>query len=447
MYKNEQLYALWMIDRAWHHRATLYKTVSKFNSAEEVYFCSKNGFGPEFTGFETELFADKNLESAQRRLDYCNRHGIRVLPFGERDYPLKLRNIDKHPCALFIKGTFPAFDDIPTVGIVGTRDACEHSRKVAAAFSYELSSAGVLVVSGMAKGIDTAAHKGALLCEHPTVAVFAGSVERVYPSENQELYERIIANGAVVSEYAPGIEVRSYMFVERNRIISGLSDSVVVVESDLKGGSMTTAAHALKQKRTLFAVPGPLYTKEFAGSNSLFCKGALPAVFSDDILRHLDEKYDYPKVKRRSKLTPAYLYDSHAVLETENPGANDTSVENLYLDKEKESPKVKEKKEPVTFKPEVTPVPKPKKTEIKKSYVEIIKELDDVTSDDERNVLGYLVRHGEASTDELCGKLDMDFSQAITALGMLELNGYCYGNGGSVFKLSAEKAELFGTDK
>lgn len=433
-----------MINRAWSHKATLYKTVSKFNSAEEVYFCGKHGFGTEFTGFETEIFADKNLEEAQRLLNFCNRHDIRVLPFSDRDYPLKLRNIDKHPCVLFVKGTLPVFDEIPTVGIVGTRTAEDKSKKIAAAFAYELSSAGVLVVSGMAKGIDTAAHKGALLGEHPTVAVLGGSVDYIYPKENTELYERIIANGAIVSECPPGVEARPFMYSDRNRIISGLSDSVVVVESDIDGGSMITADYALKQNRTLFAVPGPMYTDEFSGSNSLFCKGAMPAVFSDDILKRLDPKYDYPKVQRRSKLTPAYLYVPKAKLDDVNPKANDTSVEGLYnFDKKTAVRAKKEKFKPVyDKKPQPEPQPEPKKAEPKKTYNELIREMTDVSSKEEREILGYLVRHEIASVDELCAKLDMTFQQAITAIGMLEMNDKAYDTGCGIYKLTDETSKF-----
>lgn len=448
MYKNEQLYALWMLNRAWHNRSVLYKTVSRFNSAEEVYFCSQHGFGTEFTGFETGLYADKNLEEAQRLLDYCNRHDIRVLPFSDRSYPLKLRNIDKHPCVLFVKGTLFEYDEIPTVGIVGTRTASEKSIKIAAAFSYELSSAGVLVISGMAKGIDTAAHKGALLCEHPTVAVLGGSVEHIYPKENRELYERIIANGAVVSEYPPGTEVRPYMYLERNRIISGLSDSVVVVESSFSGGSMTTAEHALDQKRTLFAVPGPMYTPEFAGTNSLFCKGAVPAVCADDILKRLDEKYDYPKVKKRSRITPAYLYLKGAKETTVDPNASDTSVEELYFYEKKRTtaPAVKKEKFVPKYEEKETQ-PEPKKEEPKRSYIELIKEMADVTSEEERKILGYLVRNGIASVDELCAKLDLTFQQAITSIGMLEMNDRAFDTGCGIYKLTPDTAKFLGADK
>lgn len=173
----------------------------------------------------------------------------------------------------------------PTVAIVGSRKPTSYGREVAQRISYDLAQAGVIIVSGLALGIDGVAHRGALEAGGTTIAVLGNGLDSIYPSSHQDLGQTIIEKGgAIISEYEPAMPALAYQFLERNRIVSGLSDAVVVVEAAARSGTLSTAAHALNQGREVFAVPGNITSPLSTGCNNLIKQGATPVTSSDDIL-------------------------------------------------------------------------------------------------------------------------------------------------------------------
>lgn len=174
----------------------------------------------------------------------------------------------------------------PAVTIVGTRKPTPYGREVAYRFAYELAQKGIVIISGLALGIDSIAHRGALDAGGTTLAVLANGLDYIYPRSHQALAEQIITQkGAIISEYEPHIQARSHQFLERNRIVSALSDAVIIVEAATRSGTLNTAAHALEQGRDVFAVPGNITSPLSAGCNALIKQGATPITSIDDILQ------------------------------------------------------------------------------------------------------------------------------------------------------------------
>ena len=173
----------------------------------------------------------------------------------------------------------------PVVAVVGTRKPTAYGKEVAYSFSYELAKQGVIIVSGLALGIDGIAHKAALDAGGTTVAVLANGLHTIYPSSHYQLGKRIVENGgAIISEYEPGKSALPYQFLARNRLISGLSDAVIVIEAASRSGTLNTVSHALEQGREVFAVPGAITSPLSAGCNELIKQGAQPATSVQDIL-------------------------------------------------------------------------------------------------------------------------------------------------------------------
>lgn len=218
----------------------------------------------------------------ERELVAAARDGIHPLPSCEADYPDALRQIEDAPPVLWVRGA-PEVLSRPCIGIVGARNGSLNGKKFAKKLAADLADAGYVVVSGLARGIDGAAHEGALTAG-PTAAVVASGVDIVYPPEHRALYQKILKAGAVVSELMPGTEPQASHFPRRNRIISGLSRGVIVVEATLKSGSLITARQALDQGREVFAVPGSPLDPRAEGPNSLIRDGAVLVRGAADVL-------------------------------------------------------------------------------------------------------------------------------------------------------------------
>jgi DNA processing protein len=214
----------------------------------------------------------------------CVECGVVVVTPGDAAYPPQLLDDPRRPAALFVKGD-PGVLDARRVGIVGTRNATQRGRETAARFGHELAAAGVVVVSGLARGIDGAAHRGALAVEgaHP-VAVVGNGLDRPYPKQHADLWQAVGERGALISEWPPGTAPDAFRFPLRNRILAALAEVLVVVESRESGGSLITAREAAERGVEVFAVPGPVQSRASLGTNRLLCDGAAPATEPDDVL-------------------------------------------------------------------------------------------------------------------------------------------------------------------
>lgn len=224
-----------------------------------------------------------NLE---REMDKLQRLGVQVITLGDGEYPRPLRNIADPPPVLYVKGQMCPEDDL-AVAVVGTRRPTVYGRQAAETFSRGLVENGVTVVSGLAKGIDTFAHRAALDGGGRTIAVLGSGLDIIYPSENRRLAAEIVERGALVSEFPLGTKPDGINFPRRNRIISGLSLASLIVEAGETSGALITAEFALEQGREVYAVPGNIFSSASRGPNRLISEGAKPICEMEDLLEGL----------------------------------------------------------------------------------------------------------------------------------------------------------------
>lgn len=207
----------------------------------------------------------------------------RILP-DDDPYLQIISSIAHKPKALYVIGKLPT-KRRPTVAIVGTRKPTAYGREVAHQLAYDLAQKGIIVISGLALGTDAIAHRGALEAGGTTLAVLANGLESIHPKTNRDLAINILAQGgALISEYEPDVLAREFRFLERNRIVSGLSDAIIIVEAAQRSGTLSTAARALEQGREVFVVPGNITSPLSAGCNALLKQGATPITSADDVL-------------------------------------------------------------------------------------------------------------------------------------------------------------------
>lgn len=236
----------------------------------------------------------ERIQAAQRRseekldkdMEYCVQNGISLTFWQEETYPARLQNIYNPPYALFYRGNLPKWEE-KSVGIVGARNCTYYGKTAAEQIGEGLAAAGIAVISGMAAGIDGAAHRGALCGGGSTCGVLGCGVDICYPAGNRKLYGQLVEKGCVISEYPPQTNPVALHFPQRNRIISGLSDAVIVVEARERSGSLITADFALEQGKDVYAVPGRISDLSSQGTNRLICQGAGMFLNLEDFLKDM----------------------------------------------------------------------------------------------------------------------------------------------------------------
>lgn len=235
----------------------------------------------------------RDMRKPQEILKRCEALSVRPLPLWSPEYPQRLRDISDPPAVLYVRGTLPDLNTLPSFAVVGPRNATAYGLLHAERLAFQLSRSGACVISGMAIGVDTAAHRGALTGGMPTVAVFGTAIDRCYPASNRPLLEEILKTGAAVSEYYPGRASKPYCFPQRNRIISGLSLGVVVTEAAKGSGSLITAGSAVDQGREVFAIPGMLGIPSGEGSNDLLADGGKLVRDARDMLAPFQDDFHF----------------------------------------------------------------------------------------------------------------------------------------------------------
>ncbi|MCL5997728.1 MAG: DNA-processing protein DprA [Chloroflexi bacterium] len=232
------------------------------------------------------LEARKSIQP-QEDLQSLTERDIQVITWDDADYPKLLKEINDPPPVLYVRGHLTSADAW-AIGLVGTRRATVYGREVAETLATELARNGITIVSGMARGIDAYAHQAALQAGGRTIAVLGCGVDIVYPPEHRKLAQQIVEHGALVSDYPPGTQPDSQNFPPRNRIISGMSMGVVVIEADERSGALITSEFAAEQGREVFAVPGNIFNRSSKGTNQLIQKGAKLVTNVNDVLEELN---------------------------------------------------------------------------------------------------------------------------------------------------------------
>ena len=237
-------------------------------------------------GISNEIEKSKNVSLINKYEQYIQKSNIQLINITDENYPEVLKEIYDPPITLFCKGNIKLLNQ-KAFSIVGCRNATSYGNLMSKEIAYKLAKENILIVSGLAKGIDASAHKGALLANGKTIAVLGCGVDIPYPFENIELYKEIIQKGLVISEYIVATKPEAGNFPARNRIISGLSKGLLVVEATNKSGSMITVDFALEQGRSVYAIPGNINSKNSSGTNELIKQGAKLVTSYEEILEDI----------------------------------------------------------------------------------------------------------------------------------------------------------------
>ncbi|MBQ6550562.1 MAG: DNA-processing protein DprA [Lachnospiraceae bacterium] len=254
--------------------------------------------GAVFTFTEiTQWDAMRDRGVLEEKYEMMEKQGIRFITKEDTDFPKRLLSLPDCPYGLFLKGRLIP-EDAPSAGIVGARRCTQYGKESAHFFGKMLAAAGVSIVSGMALGVDGMAGRGALAGNGRTLAVLGSGADVCYPAENIDLYEELSRNGGILTERPPGYEARPYDFPIRNRLISGLSDVLIVIEAAENSGSMITVNHALSQGKDVFALPGRVGDRMSAGSNELIKNGAQVLTCPEDVLQYFGMDVKSETVRR-----------------------------------------------------------------------------------------------------------------------------------------------------
>ncbi len=301
------LYWIWFAQMSKISAHMKQKLLQHFRDPEDIYYAEEPAFA-QISGLTEEGIADlleKDLTQAQSILDACKEKNIQLLTYSDWQYPVRLRNIYDPPMVLYFTGTLPDWDDVPMIGVVGTRKATVYGLNTAKRFGSQICACGALVVSGGANGIDSMAMEGALEAGGPVVCVLGCGVDVVYPANNRQLFSKVTANGCLISEYPPGEKALPWHFPLRNRIITGMCNGLLVVEAPEKSGALISASHALEQGRDVFVVPGNVDVEACSGSNALLDE-AIAALSGWHVVRQYE--HQYPGKVRRQEFPKAAQY-------------------------------------------------------------------------------------------------------------------------------------------
>ena len=353
---------------------------SYFSSAREVYEADRTQriVSGVFSRRQIDALDTVSLKRAENAIEICEKNGWKIYTPEDSEYPELLHRLPDRPLVLFVDGDISCLNDRIAVGVVGTRNPSYESIAVARKICADMAAKGAVTVSGGALGIDSAAHEGAIEGGGKTVCVMGCGLGSSYLRENEPLRREIARNGALITEYLPFTEATRYSFPARNRIISGVSHGVLVIEAGEKSGSLNTARRAVEQGREVFAVPGSILTSAYTGVNRLIRDGAKVATCADDILSSF--ALMYPERLNLSK---------NAVL-------NETETE-IILENA-----VKQK--------------------VKESSARIKKNAPD-TLDSDAKAIYELFGTEPIHADELCVMSGLPVSKVLSALMMLEFEG------------------------
>ena len=393
-------YWLWLTRLPGLHNQTRLLLLRHFGTPENVYFAEP----PELSLVEgldrqqAAILSNRSLDAAERILERCQRLNIDLLTLQDANYPNRLRNIYDPPCLLYVRGHLPPLDEEIVISAVGTRKCTPYGVACAERIGYGLATGGAIVASGLARGIDSAVIRGALLGGGMTLGLLGNGLDVVYPRENYGLYEDVAATGALISEYPPGTEPLPGNFPLRNRILSGVSVGTLVVEAPLRSGALITASRALEQGRDVFAVPGPIDAFTSQGCNRLIHDGAALVSDAADILEAYAARFR--DKLRPSREIPPPVPDADAKAA---PGVTDTEPETV----------------------EAAPLP-------------VVSIEDGAISEQQAQILRLLDAREPAQIDDLIADSGLSTPQVLAELTMLQIEGYVREHDGKRYTRTVE---------
>lgn len=300
------LHWIWLSQCPRLNHAGAMALLAQFGDPEGIYLAGEGELRrvPDLRQEALPGLLDKSLDAAEQILRDCYDKGIHILTYRDGAYPGRLHAIGDPPLVLYYRGVLPDFDSEPAIAVVGTRRASPYGLITAKRLGYQIAQCGGLVISGLAAGIDSMAMTGALTQGKPAVGVLGCGADVVYPPRNENLFADVAARGCILTEYPPGTPPQGYHFPRRNRIISGLSCGVLVVEAPEKSGALITAATALEQGREVFAVPGPFDAPKSRGCNALIREGAGLVCEAWDVLSFYESRFPHKLRPLRATIPP-----------------------------------------------------------------------------------------------------------------------------------------------
>ena len=361
---------------------------------EEIYRRDWENEASDLPPQMRQVLNEKDMAKARHVLEECRKKDIEILTYDSHRYPPLLKSVEDAPVVLYCKGPVPDWQAAPLIGIVGTRKLSSYGEKTAIRMGRQIAACGAVVVSGGALGVDALAMDGALSQGGPVVGVLGCGVDIAYPKTNAVLLDKVTENGCLLSEYPPGTRPAPWQFPQRNRIISGICNALLVVEAPSSSGALITASLAREQSRDVYVVPGNVGAATCVGSNALLQEGAAAAMCGWDILRDFESLY--PGVQKA-------------------PGSTDLWEENtpLYLTQEPKIPQPAESKKSEVHKKSID------KGE-KSSYSVCVGK--ETLSQEEQQILSVLTREVQ-QTDQILAQLDMPSGKALSLLTKLTLTG------------------------
>lgn len=372
-----------------------------------------------------EALMDRSLVFPQKIVEYCERVNVGILTLESSNYPNRLRDIYAKPIVLYYKGKLPDIDGNVLIACVGMRKCSESGAQNAYKLGKDLASAGAIVVSGMASGIDSAVQSGVLAAGGHTIAVLGCGIDQVYPPQNGKLMNQIAKTGTLITEYAPGTAPVGRNFPIRNRIISGLSQGTVVVEANYKSGSLITSDYAVRQGRDIFAFPGSPESDCAKGTNALIRKGAKLVVCAEDIL----EEYEL--------LYPDRIFTENIAMRKHRVKRDLSETEAAETIAPPPAPQKKEKAVSIKKK---APIAEPKKEFEPVALAEQTKNTESCADATGKEILSVI--HGEMSVDEIAAALSaskgksFEIGELLGTLTLLELDGFLCALPGGKYRLN-----------
>ena len=401
---------IWLAHRPGVNDRMKVELLQHFRDPEDIFFADSGAFD-HIEGITEEAKAalrDKDLVPAEEILEACDREKLHILTYRDAAYPVRLKNIADPPIVLYYKGQLPEIDALPVIGVVGTRKASAYGMQTAKRMGYQIGKCGGVVVSGMAYGIDGMAMAGALTAGQKVIGVLGTGADIVYPLSNRALFRDTEQYGCLLSEFPPGTPPAKWTFPKRNRIISGLSCGVLVVEAPERSGALITARQAADQGRDVFAVPGNIDTPTCVGSNGLLRDGAIMVSAGWDILSEYAGLYP-DKIRKDTAPSRQTAYtDEVAKAAAEAEKQPRKVAQKPKIPKEKENLKKEFKKKSIDKEPSPP-------------YSDVNAVMQKLSPDEQQIV--KCLQGGERLVDDVIAETGLTTGKLLAALTMLELKG------------------------